>query len=223
MRLYKANLAFLAAVLIAGGAANAQSSTFGETARRVDAIYATAVRLFPDMPEMTEWFSETGDAPCGIGQGDHFAPPRFAFCTTENVIFERNDSFAAPQEPYELAHVLGHAVQVRHGVADVALREITRRRDEEDKLRGWVTRQVECIAGVLFHEAGLPETDLRALYDVEPMTDSHWGRDPLAAGPKVSIGLAVRAEWFSIGQRGDLSACAVGEFGSELLLEALRD
>lgn len=190
----------------------------GCAAQSVDGgVYATARALFPDLPEISDYINV--DGVCGA---DETANDEILYCTSQNTIFIRLDSYVAPYEPYELAHVLGHAVQVQHGVADVALREITRRRDEEDKLRGWVTRQVECIAGFLFHKAELPYLDLRELYDAEPMTDRHWGRDPLSIGPRVSIGLEARAEWFDIGQQGDLNACAVGEFGSELLIKALR-
>ncbi|EPX79113.1 hypothetical protein thalar_01932 [Litoreibacter arenae DSM 19593] len=181
------------------------------------AVMNAAHRLFADLPS-PQVVARMTDV-CGADRGVN---DQVAFCASNNVIYYRADSFYQDHEAYELAHVLGHAIQVRHGVADVALREIRRRRDEEDKLRGWVTRQVECIAGYLFLQANLPKTDLHHLYDAEPMTGSHWGRDPLSVGPKVSIGLDARAEWFAIGQEGDLNACAVGEFGADLLLKALR-
>lgn len=185
----------------------------------ITALRDAAHARFARMPELA--FVSQIDGRCGA---DAAVNPDAAYCTSENTIFVSFTAAAAPERAaYQVAHVMSHAVQVRHGVADVALREITRRRNEEEKLRGWVTRQVECIAGFLFHEAGLPETDLRDLFEAEPMTGSHWGRDPLAVGPKVSIGLEARAEWFSVGQKGDLSACAVGEFGSELLIKALRE
>lgn len=180
-------------------------------------IFETATRLFDDMPEL-----QTVPRMTEVCGADNNVNAQVAFCTAENTIYYRLDSNLTPNEPYELAHVLGHAIQVRHGVADVALREIRRRPEEEDKLRGWVTRQVECIAGVIYAEAGLDRLDLRDLYDVEPMTDIHWGRNPLSIGPKVSIGLDARAEWFLRGQEGKLEDCAVEEFGSELLMKALR-
>ena len=96
---------------------------------------------------------------------------------------------------------MGHAIQVKYGVADIALRKITDERSREKELRGMVTRQVECIAGVLFARAGLPNANLKRLYKTEPFTQSHWGREPLSRGPKVSIGLNARAEWFSKGQK----------------------
>lgn len=182
-----------------------------------NSVEKAAHALFPDLPFLELVARIEGE--CGA---DDSVNPQVAFCTTRNVILYRADSHYAPHEAYELAHVFGHAVQVRHGVADVALREIQRRRDEEDKLRGWVTRQVECIAGFVIASMDTPAFDIRTFYDHEPLTHSHWGRDPLSEGPKVSIGLEARAEWFDIGLQGDLSACAVGEFGSELLLKALR-
>jgi len=145
-----------------------------------------------------------------------------AYCTTKNVIYLR-DAFPEPKAwAHHLAHLYGHAVQVRHGVADVALREIRARPEDEAMLRGWVTRQVECIAGFILSQTGLDQMSLPNLYDAEPLTGSHWGRDPLSVGPRVSIGLAARAEWFEIGQTEGLASCAPGEFTSDLLLKARR-
>jgi len=123
---------------------------------------------------------------------------------------------------YEVAHLYGHAAQVRHGVADFALGQIRQRRSEENMLRGLVTRQVECIAGFLMARAGMGTFDLNGAFTEEPFTHSHWGRDPLRIGPTVSIGLDARAEWFAIGRTGDLAACAPGEFTSDLLVDALN-
>jgi hypothetical protein len=180
-------------------------------------IEQAAHEMFPDLPRVR--FVGDVQAECGADRGVN---PHAAYCTSANVIFASPTPRGDFSGAYELAHLYGHAVQVGHGVADVALAQIRARRDEEAKLRGWVTRQVECIAGVIFAAAGFPETDLRDLYDAEPLTGSHWGRNPLRVGPKVSIGLDARAEWFATGQKGDLAACAVGEFGAELLLEARR-
>ena len=179
-------------------------------------IEQTANALFDNLPAVRVGF-ENGE--CGAGEGVN---PKMAYCTTENVILLREDSRHAPREAYELAHLYGHAVQVRHGVADIALREILTRPEEEAKLRGWVTRQVECIAGFIYAQSGLPAFSLTDAYVAEPLTGSHWGRDPLVVGPKVSIGLDARAAWFDRGVTSGLSGCAVGEFGAELLLEALR-
>jgi len=120
-----------------------------------------------------------------------------------------------------MAHVLGHAIQVRHGVADVALRAIRSRRSEEQALRGMVTRQVECVAGVLMATAGEQPAMLRG-FGQEPFTGSHWGRDPLNQGPRVSIGLEARAEWYEIGYAArDFAACTVGEM-SQLGVQGSR-
>ena len=144
------------------------------------------------------------------------------YCTTTNQILLVRDAAEAPQTPYMLAHLYGHAVQVRHGVADFALGQIRQRRAEEAMLRGLVTRQVECIAGFIVARAGMGQMDLNSLFTTEPFSGSHWGRDPLHIGPEVSIGLAARAEWFARGQQGDLAACAPGEFTADLLLDALN-
>ena len=84
---------------------------------------------------------------CGADEG---VSSRAAFCTSANEILLIDRPGAADA----LAHVLGHAVQVRHGVADVALRTICARRSEEVTLRGYVERQVDCIAGFLFWGQG---------------------------------------------------------------------
>jgi len=181
------------------------------------AISDAAQKIFPEMPALK--LVPDVYAHCGAAAGVN---PQMAYCTSDNTIYYRVDTDHAAHEAYALAHLYGHAVQVRHGVADVALRQITRRRDEEGQLRAWVEQQVDCIAGVLFRIARLPRTDLRALYAEEPMTDRHWGRNPLSQGPVASAGFAARAAWFDVGQRGNLSACAVGEFGSDLLLRAMR-
>jgi len=156
---------------------------------------------------------------CGA---DDSVDPTAAYCTTTNQIFLARHAVDAPQTPYILAHLYGHAVQVRHGVADFALGQIRQRRAEEVMLRGLVTRQVECIAGFIVARAGVPQMDLNDLFSTEPFTASHWGRNPLQIGPEVSIGLAARADWFARGQQGDLATCAPGEFTADLLLDALN-
>ncbi len=143
---------------------------------------------------------------------------RAAYCTSSNTIFVIPQTGAA----YAVAHAFGHAVQVKHGVADVALRTIRARRAEEVKLRGYVDRQVDCVAGFLFHQAGISQTQLNTVFDADPFDDVHWGRFPLKVGPVMPVPLADRDQWFEIGQRGDLAACAVGEFGSELLIAAYK-
>ena len=180
-------------------------------------VVMAADSAFDDMPSVLRVDQITGQ--CGA---DANVNNDIAYCTTRNQIFFAEHAYGAPQAAYLVAHSFGHAVQVQHGVADFALRQITNRRSEEDMLRGLVARQVDCIAGYLMVQAGLPPTDLNDQFTQEPFDDVHWGRDPLQVGPVVSIGLAARAEWFAIGQTGDLSACAPGEFTADLLLEALN-
>jgi len=145
-----------------------------------------------------------------------------AYCAPQNRVFLVSDAIGRPEAAYMLAHVMGHAAQIQHGVADVALATIRANRDQEDVLRADVTRQVECVAGVFYTRAGLPRADLTDWFSTEPFTGSHWGRDPLSVGPKVSIGLAERAAWFARGQGGDLAACATQSFGAELLIAAFK-
>lgn len=180
-------------------------------------VHATAQALFDRLPDMQET-TRFGDV-CGMGDNSN---PDIGYCTTRNIIFVRPGFGDDPKAGYQMAHVLGHAIQVRHGVADVALREISARRDEEDALRAMVTGQVECVAGVLMARAGVAQFDLATLAR-EPFTDSHWGRDPLDRGPRVSIGTSVRAQWYGTGySAGDFAACSVGEMSADLIVQALR-
>ena len=196
------------ALLVVGQAAHASP---------VDLVAQTARAAFDRLPQVQLVDQISGN--CGA---DETVNQTVAYSTTQNRIFFVRSAVDDPRAAYMLAHVFGHAVQVRHGVADFALAQIRQRRAEEDMLRGLVMRQAECIAGFIMARAGLPKTDLKAFFIEEPFTGSHWGRDPLRIGPEVSIGLDTRAEWLDIGQQGDLSACGPGEFTADLLLEALN-
>lgn len=180
-------------------------------------LAAAAAKSFAEMPAL-----QRVDQIAGACGADETVNSDVAYCTSTNRILVADAVWDAPEAPYLVAHLFGHAVQVRHGVADMALAAIRNRRSEEAMLRGLVARQVDCIAGYLMARAG-QSGDLEDWFDAEPFTGSHWGRDPLRVGPEVSIGLAARAEWFAIGQGGDLSRCGPGEFTADLLLEALRD
>lgn len=179
-------------------------------------IEQAAHALFPDMPSI-----RPVDQIAGLCGADHGVNPIAAYCTSENVILMTQEGTDRAPLAHHLAHMYGHAVQVRHGIADIALREIRRRPDEEAMLRGWVSRQVECIAGAILREADI-FLDISTIYAREPLTGSHWGRNPLAKGPQVAVGLKARAQWLATGYQHGVSACAPGEFGSELLVEALR-
>lgn len=183
----------------------------------VDDVAAMADRLFPEMPRVSRVREIAGQ--CGADETVH---PVAAYCTSQNRIFVASDAADRPETPYLVAHLFGHAVQVRHGVADVALAAIRSRRDEEDMLRGLVERQVDCIAGFLLAQAGLSAPDLTTLFTEDPLSGPHWGRDPLRIGPEVTVPVTARQEWLANGLGGDLSRCAPGEFGSDLLVAALR-
>ncbi|MEM0978190.1 MAG: hypothetical protein AAGJ34_11695 [Pseudomonadota bacterium] len=145
------------------------------------------------------------------------------YCTSESRIYIRDGFVDDPRVPYAFAHIMGHAAQVQHGVADIAFRLIQERKDEEAMLRGLVTRQVECLAGVFYANAGFPKTSIRAFYGSEPFTGSHWGRRPVGSGPRVSIGLDVRDEWFQKGQTLESPlACSVDELSAAPLQMGLR-
>ena len=159
------------------------------------------------------------DGTCGASGAVN---PDVAYCTTTNTILVSDEGAAHPAAAYLVAHSFGHAVQVRHGVADVALQTIRARRSEETKLRGWVERQVDCIAGYLVGRAGAEAVDVNAFFENDPFDNPHWGRNPLSRGPHVPVPPAERQQWFTTGMTEGLAACGVGEFGPELLLQAVR-
>ena len=195
----------LGAVFVAGTA----------QADAVDRLMATAQASFDRMPNLARVDQITGN--CGA---DDEVNQQVAYCTSSNTIY-LNTAVRNPQAAYLVAHSLGHAVQVQHGVADVALREITKRRSEEDSLRTYVENQVDCIAGFLIAQAGLSQNPVFAMFPNDPFPGTHWGRDPLEIGPRVTIGLEARDEWFRRGYLAPtLADCASGEFGAELLLRA---
>lgn len=184
----------------------------------VDDVMRTAAASFDRMPGLQ--VVERIEGACGA---DSSVNRTVAYCTSENVIFLSQSAAERPEAAYLVAHLLGHAVQVQHGIADIALREITRRRAEEATLRGYVAAQVDCVAGFLYAQAGLPPASLTTWFTAEPFTGTHWGRNPLRVGPQVQIGLAQRETWFQRGQAtSDLSACAAGEFSADLLVQAYK-
>ena len=145
---------------------------------------------------------------------------RVVYCTSSNQILVAADQLALPEIGYLLGHAFGHAVQVQHGVADVALRTIRARPENEVVLRGYVDRQVDCIAGFLVAKAGYDRGSLADWMANDPFDDIHWGRHPLKLGPVMPVPLVERNIWFVRGQSGDLAVCAVGEFGADLLISA---
>lgn len=209
-------------LLAAGGAAAAQARDDAPAqvaATPAERVWDSANRIWPDMPEVRRVANMA--EPCGA-QGQ--ANSRIFYCTSRNTVYIGADFEQDPRAPYEMAHVLGHAIQVRHGIADIALREIRNRPDEEPALRAMVTRQVECLAGFLVADTGLRPHDFAQFgYTEEPFTGSHWGRDPVRIGPRVSIGLQARAEAYTSGYEArDSAVCAVEEIPIGPILDARR-
>lgn len=211
----------ICALAPAGLAQGVQMAPTGpETARAIDAVVAAANRSFPRLPAVR--LTTQIRAVCGGGDASDLA----RYCTSQNTIFVAHD--LAPRlgpeaAAYVVAHMFGHGIQVRHGVADVALRTIRAEPQNEPALRGMVTRQVECLAGVLLARAGAGRPDLAALFDGEPFTDSHWGHEPVSRGPRVSIGLAPRQDWLDRGYgENDIAACTVERISAEGLVAAER-
>lgn len=192
--------------------------TTGADADPVNDVMAAARASFDGMPRL-----ERVEIIAGACGADVHVNQDVAYCTTRNVVFISDAAALRPEAPYLVAHVLGHAVQVRHGIADVALAAIRARREDEPTLRGYVASQVDCVAGFLMARAGQTGASLPDWFAAEPFTDSHWGRDPLRVGPQVAIGMDRRTAWFERGQTAaTLQDCAAGEFGAELLLRAYK-
>ncbi|MEM8538384.1 MAG: hypothetical protein AAGF56_11055 [Pseudomonadota bacterium] len=189
----------------------------GPAVADVDRLQTTAKASFARMPDLVMVDRIAGN--CGADDSVNEAA---AYCTTTNQIFVARADASTDQTLYLIAHLYGHAVQVQHGVADFALDEIRNRPSEETMLRGLVELQVDCIAGFLIARARLSPISLQELFDDDPLAGPHWGRNPLRIGPARPVDLALRAEWFDIGQAGDIAACAPGEFSSALLIAALR-
>lgn len=202
-------LRWLLPILMFGTAASADA---------VDDVMQAAANSFDRMPRLERVARIEGA--CGA---DSHVNQDVAYCTTRNVVLLSEAAASRPEAPYLVAHVLGHAVQVQHGIADIVLREIRARRAEEPTLRGYVASQVECVAGFLMARAGQQGASLTDWFNAEPFTGTHWGRDPLRVGPQVAIGLDGRNAWFLRGQAAKtLQDCAAGEFGAELLLRAYK-
>ena len=184
----------------------------------VDDVMAVADARFARMPQLM--MVDQIDGNCGAKGAVN---DQIAYCTTLNRILVTPAARARPEAVYLVAHVLGHAVQVKHGVADVALRTIRANRDQEPYLRTNVEQMVDCIAGVLVAQAGHAPANLGSWVSADPFSDVHWGRDPLSVGPVVSLPVEMRNQWFARGQGGDIAVCATQEFGSELLVKAYRN
>jgi len=184
----------------------------------VDDVMRVAQARFDRMPSLQMVDRISGN--CGAKS---LVNNQIAYCTTTNSLLMSPAARALPQAPYLVAHVLGHAVQVKHGVADVALATIRANRAQEPFLRTNVEQMVDCIAGLLVFEAGHAPANLNVWMSDDPFAGPHWGRKPLTEGPVISLPLDMRNDWFRRGQGGFIAACATEVFGSDLLVKAYRE
>ncbi len=193
--------------LLCAGPAAAQSV--------LDRLTVSTEASFPRVP-VVRIMDDVSDV-CGGG-----VTANAVYCTSDNTIYlapEGKDG----RDVYALAHLYGHGLQVRYGIADLALNAILANREREAELRGMVTRQVECLAGFLVARAGIEPPRIADLFEAEPMTGAHWGRRPVRAGPEVSIGLAARATWFAHGAAATTALdCTVEEVPADLIAAADR-
>ncbi len=183
------------------GPASAEPTVAGP----VNQVIAAANARFAEMPQLRVAPATTGF--CGAdGRVNEFA----VYCTSQNIILVSAPALLRDDVSYLVAHLLGHAAQVRHGIADVALRAIRKQPEQEAVLRSTVAAQVDCLAGYFHAQAGL-EIDAETLdlwFEQEVFAGIHWGRDPLRTGPAVSVGAQARADNFAAGwSQNDLEVC----------------
>jgi len=191
-------------------------------ARLIRDTVREAERTFARMPQVR--LTSRIDDLCG---GDADTNRLMRYCTDENAIYVAHDLPdrvpEAPAAAYLLAHLYGHAVQVRHGQASRALAAIRAAPEREAELRAQVAQQVDCIAGFLHVRATGYRGGFGGWFAGEPFTGTHWGRTPLAGNAQVGVGRAAREQWFRTGQQAaDLSACAQPDLDAGPLLGALR-
>ncbi len=197
-------------------------STAAPAASVFEQITSVTDTIFEGLPQIRTR-TRLGDV-CG---GDAGSGPFVRYCTSQNRIYARQslveDAGSEAAAIYMLAHAYGHALQVRHGIADVALARIRSDRPREAEYRGWVTRQVECFAGVLWSLSTTGQGSPAGWFADEPFTGSHWGSDPVSARAQVSIGLEERDLWFRRGRdSADFASCDVAEFSAAPVAEAAR-
>lgn len=211
----------IAAILMlapGAGAAQVQMAPLGPaTALLIRDVVRQAEKDFTRMPQV-RLTSAMRDICGGDGDADDF----MRYCTTLNAIYVSANLYARLPDrdvaAYMIAHLYGHAVQVRHGQADLAAAAIRAEPQREAELRGMIEAQAECIAGVIH-----ARSTGGGAFALAPFDGVHWGADPLAAEPMVSIGPEVREAWFLKGRRaGDVAVCTVGELTAERLVRAER-
>ncbi len=193
---------------VAAGAAAALIPP-SETIRLIEAAFEFGdmddIAVLPDIVEM-----------CGGG-----VSAGAVFCTSENRIFLDSATAESEGSLYLIAHLSAHALQVHHGIADVALAAIRAEPEREAELRGMVERQNDCLAGMLLARAGLSLPDLVTLYDDDPLEGAHWGRNPVRNGPRLHVPLGDRAEWLAIGYAAAApDVCDVGDMSADLIVAA---
>ncbi len=201
--------------LFAVGFLLAPPPLFADRSGEFDALVTQSTADFPRLPTVRH----TPDIGTVCGGGVTVPP---VYCTTSNEIwFDASAAIGARAATFLLAHLFGHGLQVRYGIADLALAAIRAEPAREAELRGMVERQNDCFAGVLLARAGLPLPDLAGLFDDDPLAGPHWGRDPVRNGPAVRVPLSDRAEWLAIGYRAaEPAACSVGDVSADLIAAA---
>lgn len=176
-----------------------------KAARMVGETIVVANRLFPGLPAVRLTSAISGT--CGSGSASDLA----RYCTTSNLVYlaaNIDERLSAQAAAYLVAHQLAHAAQERAG--------LTRQATTPDA-RAALEIQADCIAGVILARSlpgmtGAPSNWL----SLEPLTEPHWGPDPLDNGTPLVIPPASRDEWLDWGRRmGHAEQCNVGALSAQ--------
>lgn len=189
-----------------------------QTAKTLRPVVQLANRTFTRMPQV-QLTSRLVDL-CGGGPE---ASLYTRYCTDLNTIYfsaDLSEKLSGQAISYLIAHQYARAVQVRHGIADIALSRIKAEPANEAALRVQVSAQAACVAGVLLGRAKIEGISASVLAD-DPFGKPHWGHSPISNTALSPITTAERDRWFATGHRAkDFAVCATKDFDARLILRA---
>lgn len=191
--------ALAAAPAAAPAAAQVQMAPLGpDTAAAIAPVVERAQQGFRRMPQV-RLTSALADI-CGA---DADTQTGAIFCTSLNAIYVDADlarDLGPGAAAYFVAHLFGHALQLRHGTPPKA---------GDDEALARAEAQADCIAGHLLAASGAARVRLADWFDDDPLEDVHWGADPLAGAMSVSLTLAARDAAFRAGEDAEgIAACS---------------
>ncbi|WP_233417080.1 neutral zinc metallopeptidase [Halovulum marinum] len=189
-----------AAVPVAAAAQVQMAAVNPKSARMVEATVRAAGRLFPNLPAV-RLTSAIGRV-CG-------GPPAselVRYCTSANLVYLAADidqRLSEPAAAYLVAHQLGHAAQLRAGIAA---------RADTPELRAALELQADCLAGVILSSTETTASDPAVRAATDHLTAPHWGAEPIENGRPEPLPPTIRGEWLQWGYReADAGRCEVGD------------